>query len=230
MKYEIIDSPDFALLELVLGQGETVVAESGAMVAMDTSITVETSMRGGLLGAAKRKLLGGESLFQNTYRSQSAGQRIYFAAAAEGDLKAKQLAAGEEFFLQSGSYVAHHGEGLVIDTKFGGMRGFFSGVGLFLLRIVGPGTVFYGSYGALHEVTLDNGLGYTVDTGHIVGFTSGLKYQIGTFGGMKGLFFSGEGLVANFSGQGSVFVQTRNAGNLASFLHPFRPVERRSGD
>lgn len=230
MKYSIIDSPDFALLEVVLDQGEHMVAESGAMVAMDARIAVETSMRGGLWGAAKRKLLGGESLFQNTYRADAAGQRLYLAPAAEGDLQAKQLGPGEEFFLQSGSYVAHHGKDLVIDTKFGGMRGFFSGVGLFLLRIIGPGTVFYGSYGALHEVTLNNGLGYTVDTGHIVGFTSGLSYQIGTFGGMKGLFFSGEGLVANFSGQGSIFVQTRNASNLASFLHPFRPVQRQTGN
>lgn len=230
MNYQIVDSPDFALLEVILNQGETLVAESGAMMAMDSRIDVQTSMRGGLWNAAKRKLLGGESLFQNTYTSNAAGQRIYLAPAAEGDMKARELARGEEFFLQSGAYVAHQGQELVIDTKFGGMRGFFSGVGLFLLRIVGPGTVFYGSYGALHEVNLDNGLGYTVDTGHIVGFTSGLNYQVGAFGGMKGLFFSGEGLIANFSGRGSVFVQTRNASSLASFLHPFRPVERRSGD
>ena len=109
MKYEILDSPDFAMLQLVLDAGDEVVAESGAMVAKDTQIEIATSMRGGLLGAAKRKLLGGESLFQNTFISRAPGQRLYLSAAAEGDLKARQLAPGESLFLQSGAYVAHSG-------------------------------------------------------------------------------------------------------------------------
>jgi uncharacterized protein (TIGR00266 family) len=224
MKYDILDSPDFAMLQLVLDAGEVVVAESGAMVAKDSQIQISTSMRGGLLGAAKRKLLGGESLFQNTFTSQSAGQRLFLAAAAEGDLKARQLAAGESFFLQSGAYVAHSGAELVIDTKFGGLKSFFSGVGFFMLRIQGPGTVFYGSYGALHEVEVGPE-GYTVDTAHIVAFTEHLSYTVRAFGGFKGLFFSGEGLVCDFSGGGKVWVQTRSAAGLAAFLHPFRPVK-----
>lgn len=227
MNYDILDSPDFALLQMTLDPGETVVAEAGALVAQDGQIEVKTSMRGGLLGAAKRKLLGGESLFQNTFTSRAPGQRLYLAAASEGDLQSRQLAPGEEFFLTSGAYVAHLGAELKIDTKFGGVKGFFSGVGLFMLKIVGPGTVFYGSYGALHAVEVGQE-GYTVDTGHIVGFTSELSYKIRPFNGFKGLFFSGEGLVVHFAGQGTVFSQTRNAASLVSFLHPFRRV--RSND
>jgi len=224
-QYEILDSPDFALLQFVLDVGEEVVAESGAMVAKDADIRVSTNMRGGLLGAAKRKLTGGESLCQNTFTAKAAGQRLFLAAAAEGDLQARRLDVGEEFFLTSGAYVAHVGSDLKIDTKFGGVKGFFSGVGLFMLRIVGPGTVFFGSYGALKAVDV-GGEGYVVDTGHIVGFTSELSYRVRPFNGFKGLFFSGEGLIAEFSGQGTVFMQTRNAASLASFLHPYRPVKR----
>ncbi len=224
MKYEILDSPDFALLQLTLDQGERCVAESGAMVAQDGQISVQTAMRGGLLGAAKRKLLGGESLFQNTFTSAGPGQRLFLAAPSEGDMRAEQLAPGEEFFLTSGAYVAHLGDDLVIDTKFGGIKGFFSGVGVFMLRIIGPGTVFYSSYGALHPVPVGPE-GYTVDTGHIVGFKSGVSYKVRPFNGFKGLFFSGEGLIAEFSGQGTVYVQTRNASSLVSFLHPFRRVK-----
>lgn len=224
MKYEILDSPDFAMLELVLDAGDEVVAESGAMVAKDTHIEIATNMRGGLLGAAKRKLLGGESLFQNTFTSRAAGQRLYLSAPCEGDLKARQLAPGESLFLQSGAYVAHSGAELTIDTQFGGLKSFFSGVGFFMLRIQGPGIVFYGSYGALHEVDIGSD-GYTVDTAHIVAFSEGLSYSVRAFGGFKGLFFSGEGLVCDFSGSGKVWLQTRNAAGLAAFLHPFRPVQ-----
>jgi uncharacterized protein (TIGR00266 family) len=228
MKHEIIDSPNFALLKITFeAAGEKVVAESGAMVAMGAEIDVQTSMRGGLLAAAKRKVLGGESIFQNTFVTRAGGQDLYLACSAEGDLKARDLAPGESFFMQSGAYLAHLGEQLVIDTKWGGARGFFSGVGLFLLRIEGPGTVFYGSYGALHEVDVGSE-GYTADTGHILAFTQGLTYQVRAFGGMKGLFFSGEGLVADFAGSGKLFLQTRNPAGLAAFLHRFRPVQSRS--
>ena len=228
MRFDIIDAPNFALLRIGFdAAGEKIVAESGAMVAMGSEIDVQTSMRGGLLAAAKRKVLGGESIFQNTFTSKQAGQDLYLAPPAEGDLRQKVLAPNEPFFLQSGAYVAHIGDGLVLDTKWGGVKGFFSGVGLFLLKITGPGTLFYASYGALHEVNV-GAEGYTADTGHIVGFTHGLEYKVRSFGGMKGLFFSGEGLVADFNGQGTLLLQTRNPASLASFLHPFRPVKARN--
>src|SRR5690606_16740317 len=193
MHYEIIDSPDFALLSVTLDAGEKIVSESGAMVAMDTEIDLQTSMRGGVLAAAKRKLLGGESLFQNTYTSRAAGQRVFFAPPSEGDMRARQLAPGEVFFLQSGAYVAHVGDELVLDSKWAGVKPFFGVVGLFMLKLVGPGTVFYASYGAVHEVHVGPA-GYTVDTGHVVGFTDGVDFKVRPFGGFKGLFFSGEGL------------------------------------
>lgn len=228
MKYEILDAPNFSLLKVTFeAAGEHVVAESGAMVAMGGDIDVNTAMRGGLLSAAKRRVLGGESLFQNTFTAKAQDQTLYLAPPPEGDLRARVLSPGEPFFLQSGCYVAHVGDELKIETQWGGVRGFFGGVGLFLLRIVGPGTVFFGSYGALHEVSV--GLdGYTADTGHIVAFTTGLEYRVRPFGGMKGLFFSGEGLVCDFAGSGTLFLQTRNPSSLASFLHPFRPVKPRN--
>lgn len=228
MQHQLIDTPDFGMLQVTFEQpNEVIVAESGAMVAMDTGIDMKTSMRGGLLAAAKRKLMGGESLFQNTFTSGGPGQRLFLAPGPEGDLRAMNLQAGQNFFLQSGAYVAHVGNELVLDTKFGGVKGFFGGVGFFMLRVTGPGTVYYCSYGALHEIDVPPE-GYTVDNEHLVGFTEGLQYNVRKFGGMRGLFFSGEGLVCDFSGQGKIYLQTRNAGSLAAFLHAYRPVKAQS--
>lgn len=225
MQHQLIDTPDFGMLQVTFDQpGEKIVSESGAMVAMDTAVQMQTSMRGGLLAAAKRKLLGGESLFQNTFTATTAGQRLFLSPGPEGDLRAMNLAAGQSFFLQSGAYVAHVGDQLVLDTKFGGVKGFFGGVGLFMLKVTGPGTIYYCAYGALHEIDMPPE-GYTVDNAHLVGFTEGLTYNVRKFGGFKGLFFSGEGLVCDFQGQGRVFLQTRNAGSLAAFLHQYRPVK-----
>lgn len=227
MKHEIMDSPDFGMLKITFeSPGEKIIAESGAMVAMSDGLGLETNMRGGLLAAAKRKLLGGESLFQNTFTATASNQELYISPPVEGDLRALNLNAGETFFLQSGAYVAHIGDELQLDTKWGGAKNFFGGVGLFILKAVGPGTVYYSSYGALHEVEISGG--YTCDNGHMIGWTDGLDYSVRKFGGFKGLFFSGEGLVCDFQGQGRLYLQTRNPSSLASFLHRFRPVRRRS--
>ncbi len=229
MRHDILDRPDFALLKFTFdAPGESVVAESGAMVSMSTGLDVKTSMRGGLLQAAKRKLLGGETLFQNTFTSTAAGQELVLAPAPEGDIHTRVLGPGEVMYLQSGAYVAHVGAEMQLDTKWGGVKGFFGGVGLFMVKLTGPGQVFFYSYGAMREIQIAPGPGYICDTGHIVGFTDGLTYDIRKFGGFKGLFFSGEGLVCHFHGQGTLLLQTRNATTLAAFLEPFRPVKSSS--
>jgi uncharacterized protein (TIGR00266 family) len=227
MQYGILDAPDFGMLKVAFEQpGEKVVAEAGAMVAMSADLEIATNMRGGLLAAAKRKVLGGESLFQNTFTAKAPGQELFLAPAPEGDLRFLELAPGQDFFLQSGAYVAHIGDQLGLDTKWGGVKSFFGGLGFFMLKVTGPGTVFYSAYGAIHQVDVTQG--YTCDTGHIVGFSAGLNYNIRKFGGFKGLFLSGEGLVCDFQGQGQLYLQTRNPTSLAAFLHPYRPVKSRN--
>lgn len=222
MKYEILDAPDFGMLRVDFeAAGEKVVAESGAMVAMGSDIAIETSLRGGLLAAAKRKMLGGESLFQNTFTAKAPAQSLFLAPPPEGDVRALVLAPGQQYFLQSGAYLAHLGDELQLDTKWGGVKAFFGGIGFFMLRLVGPGTVFYSAYGAIHSQSVQ---GNTVcDTGHIVGFSAELSYSIRKFGGFKGLFLSGEGLICEFTGTGELLLQTRNASSLAGFLNPYRP-------
>ncbi len=62
----------------------------------------------------------------------------------------------------------------------------------------------------------------TIDNEHVVAWDASLDYSIrvasGTFG-----FTSGEGLVNEFHGQGTVYIQTRNIHSLADALRPFFP-------
>ena len=94
---------------------------------------------------------------------------------------------------------------------------------MFLLKASGVGDLFISSYGAVHPVQVQGT--YTVDTGHIVAFQETLQYSIRKVGGLKSLFFSGEGLVCEFSGHGMLWLQTRNPTTLASFMHPYRRVQ-----
>jgi uncharacterized protein (TIGR00266 family) len=221
MRSEIRDRPDFAVVHVTFdAPGESIQVESAAMVARDTAIEMKTELRGGMVAAARRKLLGGESLFQNTFTATAAGQTLWLAPGAEGDVERIDLTGRETVLLQSGAFLAAT-PGVTFDTKWEGAKGLFSGGGLFLLKCAGAGSLFFGTFGGLHAVDVGPG-GYIVDTSHIVGFTGGLEYRVRKIGGMKSFFFSGEGLVCEFQGKGRVWISTRNPHNLAAFLHPYR--------
>jgi len=227
MKHQFFDRPDYGMLCIVFEEaGESLVVESGAMVARDTEIEMQTQIKGGLFQAAKRKLFGGESLFLNTFTATHAGQRLFLAPSPEGDVEAMDIQSGQDLILQSGAYVASE-PSVRLDTQWAGFKGFFSGEGLFFLRAEGTGRVFINSYGGIHPIHLDGSSPYILDTSHIVAFTSGLDFRIRKIGGLKSLFLSGEGLICEFRGHGTLWAQTRNAGALAAFLHPFRPVQSR---
>jgi uncharacterized protein (TIGR00266 family) len=228
MKTEILQRPDHALVRVTFeGQGEQVVAESGAMVARDAGVEMKTALRGGLWASAKRKLLGGESLFVNTFTATAPGRELYLAGAAEGDTVEHRLVPGEPLYVHSGAFLASSAT-VKLDTKWGGAKGFF-GPGLFLLKAEGEGTILLAAYGAIHPVDV-SGEGFICDNHHIVAFTSGLQYDLRKVAGLKSLFLSGEGLVCHFRGQGRVWLQTRSPGGLAGWVHPFRRVKTRSSN
>jgi uncharacterized protein (TIGR00266 family) len=221
MEHEVLYRPSYSLLRVVLEKGEEISAESGAMVSMSEGIHMETSMKGGLFGGLKRKILGGESFFVNTFRASEPGE-VTLAPTLPGDIYDLDL-EGQTVFAQSGAYIASSPD-VEVDTKFGGAKTFFSGEGLFLLRLGGTGKVFLSSYGAIHQVDLAPGQRYTVDTSHMVAFDEGVGYNVKRVGGLKSTLFSGEGLVVEFTGPGRVLVQSRSPEAFLSWLIPRIPA------
>lgn len=225
MRYELLDKPDFSMVKVTFDQpGEKMIVESAAMVARSAAMTMETNMRGGLMAAAKRKLLGGESIFQNTFTASQPAETLYFAPAPEGDVEVLELDGSYPLMMSSGAFLGS-APSVNLDTKWGGAKGFFSGTGMFLLKAEGTGPLFFCCYGGLHAVDVGPA-GYICDTSHVVAFTGGLNYNVQKLGGLKSLFFSGEGLVCNFQGQGRLWISTRNPSSLANFVNAYRRVQR----
>ena len=224
MKYRLESQPTYSAVEVDLQPGERVVAESGAMAWMSSNIKTETAARGGMLAGLKRKLLSGESFFQNTYSAEGGPGQIAFAPGSPGHIVAHPLEGGE-LYLEKGAYLAST-EGITCDTKFDGLKGFFN-EGLFVLRVTGQGTLFFNGYGDIQEVEVDGQ--YTVDNGYAVAWEPSLQYQLTRGRKIRSFLFSDQ-LLLRFSGQGRVWVQSRSPQSLASWAHPFRPTDsRRSG-
>ncbi|MEE2959734.1 MAG: TIGR00266 family protein [Myxococcota bacterium] len=220
--------PDYSLLRVKLREGQKIFAEPSAMATMDTCIKLKAGFKGGVMSTLKRGL-GGESLIINTFTADQEGE-VTFAPGPMGDLN-HYAVNGTNLLLQSGAFVAH-GEGLEVTGKFDGVKGFFSGQGIFLLQASGTGDIFFNTYGAMIEIDVNDG--FIVDTGYVVAFESTLDYQITTVPGLsigskvKTFLFGGEGLVCKFNGQGKVWIQTRTINPFLRWVHPYRRVQNSS--
>ena len=219
MKYEIHHKPSYAVVDVDLGPGETVVAESGAMAWMDSSIQVKTSTRGGALAGLKRAFLAGESFFQNTYTAGPKGGKITFAPGSAGDVVAYSM-NDEELILERGAYLASE-EGVTVDSKWSGLKGLFH-EGLFMLRCTGTGLLFFDAYGDIQEVEVDGE--YVVDNGYAVAWEPTLEFRLSRARKIRSFLFSDQILI-RFSGRGKLWVQSRNPQSLANWVHRFRPVK-----
>lgn len=227
MQFNIEHGPAFAWLRVQLAPGDQVQAESGAMVRRDPQVHMKTrlnaSRRSGIFGviwaflvALIRRFAGGETMFVNDF-SASAPSEVVLAPALSGHIVHKKLSGQERLWVQAGSYLASAGS---VDTRvrWGGIRTLFGGEGLTLLECSGQGDLFVNSYGGIVPITVDGS--YVVDTGHIVAFDGTLDFRVRSVGGVKAFLFSGEGLVCEFTGRGTVYVQSRNMQSLVSWVSP----------
>jgi uncharacterized protein (TIGR00266 family) len=218
------------MLKVDLQPGETLVSEPGAMVAMTDNVQLEAKMTTSpdagmgatmkaLLAAVVRKFLGGESFFVTHYSAP--GGTVWLAPTMSGSVVHHQL-TGSPITLSAGAYVASHGNINVL-AKYGGIRGMLAKEGIFFLEVHGQGDVWFNSFGGVDVIEVNGS--YIVDNGHIVGWDGNLKMNLKSAGGgLVGMFASGEGLVCEFTGQGKIWIQSRNLPSIVDWLTPLLPI------
>jgi uncharacterized protein (TIGR00266 family) len=220
MDVTIKHNPAFALAVVQMSPNETLKVEPGAMVSHSDGIVMATSAEGGFFGGLKR-MVAGESFFQNTYTAPAAGGEITLAGSLPGDARVLAI-EGQDLLLKSGAYMSSE-SGVSIDASWGGAKGFFGGPGLILLRVSGRGKVLIGAYGAIEERLLAPGQRYVVDTGHIVTLDTTITFALRKSGGWKSTILGGEGLVCELTGPGRVLMQSRSEESFLGWLLPKLP-------
>jgi uncharacterized protein (TIGR00266 family) len=217
VKYEIRYKPAFATIFLTLHPGERITAESGAMLSMAAPLSMKTQFSGGLIPGLLKKFFGGESLFVNEFHnSTQTPLELVLSQAMVGDIEALEL-KGKSICFQPGAYIAHT-SGVQMSVQWAGFSSWFSGEGLFKLKLSGNGLVFFGGYGGIAQRRVNGEL--IVDSGHLLAYEPGIKLRLGLSGGLLGTVTSGEGLVSRLSGQGRVYLQSRSMDGLVRFLRP----------
>lgn len=238
--YEIFGD-DMQMVEVELDPAETVIAEAGAMNYLEDGITFEARLGDGsnpgegffskVLGVGKR-VLTGESIFMTHFTNQGAGKkRASFAAPYPGKIIPIDMSRipGQEIVCQKDAFLcAALGTQVSIAFQKRLGAGFFGGEGFILQRLQGDGMTFLHAGGTVIQKDL-RGESLRVDTGCIVGFSRGIDYDIERAGGLKSMFFGGEGLfLATLRGTGRVWLQSLPFSRLADRVLAHAP--RAGGD
>lgn len=221
---------EMQFVEIELDPNETAVAEAGAMMMMDNSISMETIFGDGSsksngdgfigkLGGAAKRVITGESLFMTAFINRGYGkQKVSFAAPYPGKIIPINLREFEgKIICQKDAFLCCAkgvSLGIAFTKKIG--VGFFGGEGFILQKLEGDGLAFVHGGGTIVKKTLIPGQVLKVDTGCLVAMTKDVKYDIQFVGGLRNTLFGGEGLFfATLTGPGDVWIQSLPFSKLA---------------
>lgn len=222
MDIQILHSPGCAAARVQLNPREKFVAESGAMISMDSHLNVVTTSKskgGGFLKGITR-ILAMESFFLNHFTAPAQGGHVMFAPTLAGDLKVHYLDGTKNLMIQGSSFVGASDDVQIDITTQGLKSSFFSGEHIFWLNAHGNGPIILSSFGGIYEKEINGS--YVVDTGHIVAFENTLKFEVKKAAkkGWIASMLSGEGLVCHFEGQGKLYCQTHNPSSFGMLIGP----------
>ena len=220
--YRIVGT-DMQFVEIELDPGESAVAEAGALMYKEAAVQMDTvfgdgshsGQGGGLMDklfSAGKRVVTGESLFTTVFTHTGAGKaKVAFAAPYPGTVMAMRLSEhGGRLICQKDSFLAGaRGVRLGIFLQRKILTGLFGGEGFIMQKLEGDGWVFVHAGGTVVERDLKPGERLDVDTGCVVAFHDTVDMDLRTVGGIKSMFFGGEGMfLATLTGPGKVWLQS----------------------
>lgn len=225
--YEI-HGDEMQCVEVELDPQESVIAEAGSLMMMESQIEMSTifgdgsgrdnSLLGKLFSAGKR-ILTGESLFLTAYSNTSNQKRkATFASPYPGKIIPVNLVEMQgKLICQKDAFLCA-AKGVSIEIEFQKRigAGLFGGEGFIMERLEGDGYAFLHAGGTVLEKVLLPGEVLKVDTGCIVAFMRSITYDIEFVGGIRNTLFGGEGVFfATLKGPGKVWIQSLPFSRLA---------------
>lgn len=221
MQVSIRHQPSYSLAYVSLDAGERVFVERGAMAAMSGGLRVQASLGGTRVKSAfARQVVGNEGFVFTVYEAELYGAWVALAPPRPGDVEVLDL-SGNGFLVQSGSLLCYS-EGVDVSLRYGGVRSLVMQEGIAYIRVAGEGSAIISAYGAIERIEIGSGESLIVDTGHLVAFTDSMDFTFGPLSSITTAALSGEGIVAKFTGPGSVLVQTRAERDFRNWLSPER--------
>lgn len=224
MEIRLRHNPAFAVARLFLQANEPAKIQSGAMMATSAGVNIDAKVEGGIMAGLKRSVLSGESMWITTVTAPPQGGWIDIAAVLPGDIIPMPVQPDRPMFVTRGCWLGNS-HAVQTDTKWGGAQNLFGGEGGFGLSVSGQGTAVLSVYGALDIIDLGPNDQIVVDTGHVVAYDLGMRFQLrrAAQGKTWKSLTSGEGFVFDFWGPGRLYLQSRNPSAFEAYIKSLVP-------
>lgn len=179
--------PNFGAVRVTLNEGESVVADAGALLYMDGTVTMNTSCHNGCCAGYWRRCAG-ESGCQNTFTGPG---RVAFAdTTMPGDVLPFAVTRSQGYIFSTGSYLCSSPNVKVSGKWNGCCNCLCSGEGAFLTHITldeesqtDVGVAICADYGAFVMHTIPPGKELLVDNGLFLACSDNVQMSVAILGG-----------------------------------------------
>jgi uncharacterized protein (TIGR00266 family) len=216
MNYQLTENSDNPLVVVTLGQGEEILTERGSMVYHCGSVKLEGQLNnngkkglGGLMSAVGRSMVSNESMFITKVTGEIDGAKIAIAPCIPGVIRELTIDSHNQWMINDGAFLACDSTVNYEMQRQSLGKAFLGTGGLFVMKTTGQGAALIHSCGDIVEIELDGTQSVVVDNDNTLAWSSSLSYEPKAGSGVFG-FTTGEGFVNEFSGHGTILVQTRN--------------------
>ena len=229
MHVDLRGQPAYTIALITLDEGEAVFTEAGSISVLSQGIDVHAKTFGGAVKALIRKQFAHESFFMAECRAKLHEAWVMVAPKYPGDIATIDVGQSGPLMIEAGSLLAI-AETVDLDTRYAGLSNIVLHEGAAALRCEGHGALLVCSYGSMNRFEVPAGDRIIVDTGYLLAWSDGMGFRVGPLQGMLSSQLTGEGLVAEITGPGVVYTQSRAAQGLRDWILPqMGPNKRGSG-
>lgn len=193
--FKYIGSDGFTSVQFTLNKDETIRVNNSMLNFMDSNI--ETVTKTNTIWKGLMRKFSGSSFFFNLFINISdKPQRLNLSGPFIGNIYAFYIPPHTKFYTIESSYICSTSN-VDITTKFK-LGGLLTGYGVTYVKAKTndtAGLIWVSSFGQIVPMTIKPNESIKFDNGILLGFGENINMNTKIFNGVKGIFFSGEGLV-----------------------------------
>lgn len=224
--FKYIGTDGFTSVQFTLNKDETIRVNNGMLNFMDTYIETVTKTNTFLKGLMRK--LSGSSFFFNLFTNISdIPQKINLSGPFIGNIYAFYIPPHTKFYTIESSYVCST-PNIDITTKFK-LGGLITGYGVTYVKAKTgdtAGLIWISSFGPIVPMIIKPNQSIKFDNGILLGFGQNITMNTRIFNGVKGLFFSGEGLITEIKNESklnegkniTIYLQSKSLYSFANYI------------